>query len=297
MLRRRLLSACLLLLALPALAVEDPLTELWPTDTGLFFSYEYDYASAMFNRYAFGPAYLEFEGPTTVPGGDAWTLAGATPAIAPISGVPQPGLLRYLWAARPDLRAKIAARPTADRDQFWYPYFLHTGSFRNAGDRLEMWQDGWDHSTWTYVAAPVVGGMSFTHQLVPELTDDVFLHGVITDMNAVADTPAGIFTDCVKVSYLIDLGVSVATNEMGEVVATTHGEVAGYVIFAPRVGPVELFEAMTPLVWVDCGDEPCGEETLYWHVGEVGEVQTLLLSEMPVGNDDQTWSELKRMYR
>lgn len=286
----------LLLIPLAAFASEDPLAELWPAAEGLRFDYDYAYSSFMYGESAAGPAFLEFTAPTTVPDGAAWLLEGSTPAPIPRGDVPPPGLMRYLWTSRPDLRARLEGlAPTRDRE--WSPYFLHTGIFRDAGMRLEMWQPGWNHSTWTYMVAPPVVGMSFTHQLVPELADDIYLHGVITDTNAQADTPAGIFENCVVVTYLIDMGVSEITDESGEVVGTMHGEVAGHVAFAPMVGPVELLEQHTPFVWVDCGDAPCHEGIPAWSVGQVGAVHTLMLSQMPVGNENRTWSDVKAMFR
>lgn len=288
----------MLLLPAAAAAVEQPLTELWPTAEGLRFDYDYTYADALNDVTAAGPAYLEFAGTTIVPGGPAWNLVGDHPDLAVRDDLPPPGLVRWLWLARPDLRPALAAQAAApkDRSGFWAPYFLHTGYFRGTPERLEMWQDTWLHPTWTYVTAPPLVGTSFTHQLVPELADDIFLHGTITETDAVVITPAGVFTGAVVVRYLVDMGVGEFADETGQVLGQTHGEISGHVAFVPEVGPVEMLEEFVPFVWMDCGDQPC-PGNLVEHLGEVVTVQTLVLSETPVSNETLGWGEVKAMFR
>ena len=139
-------------------------------------------------------------------------------------------------------------------------------------------------------------GSTFTHQLIPELADDIFLHGTVVAIDATVVTEHATYSNAVKVEYVIDFGVSTRTDESGNVLATHHSERNGHVHFVPGVGPVELLEESTPFVWADCGSEDCPPEIDDW-IGQVTETQTLSLDQGPVSVEAASWGGVKSMYR
>ncbi len=145
---------------------------------------------------------------------------------------------------------------------------------------IDMWQDSWDHPTWRYLENDLTVGATFVMQLIPELADDIFLHGTVTDISATVETMAGVFDDAVKMEYLIDLGESYFTDEEGSLIGTTHSEIFAQIHFVPGVGPVDLLEEFTPYIWMDCGEEGCPPEWLEL-VGLVAETDELTLTQMP----------------
>jgi len=284
----------LLLLPLLAQANEDPLPFFWPHEDGLRFDYDYHFQDVVTGTMVDGQAFLAFEGNLTVPGITVQRLTGYHTPIGLRDEGPEPGFRRWLWLARPDLRE--AMRGEDDPAPFsWAPNFLHPGGFRITDSAIEMWQESWAHPTWTYLRTPVAPGMSFSHQLVPELADDIFLYGLVTGWNQTVSTPAGEFQALV-VSYVIDFGESTVTDEQGEVIAVTHGVITGHVAYVPDVGPVQLREEFTPYVWADCGDRPCPPEIVE-HLGDVVVTQTLALTQAPLAHETRTWSDVKAMFR
>jgi hypothetical protein len=161
-------------------------------------------------------------------------------------------------------------------------------------EAIQMWQPDFAHPTWTYLEDDFTVGSEFVHQLVPEFAEDIFLHGTVTAIDAVIETPAGTFTDAVEMTYLIDLGVGAVTDENGNLIGTVHGEVQGHVHYVPDVGPVELLEDYIPFVWIDCdGDCPPEWEAL---LGVTVTSQTLELTSVPVATAPRSWSDVKALY-
>lgn len=284
-----------------AVMAQPSLDSLWPNSDGMRFDYEYSYTDLQHDVSIGGPAYLALNGYASTPGGEAQQLIGEHPYTEldkHDQGPPAlPGLLAAVWRARVDLRPAIEARySSSGKRTYWQPLFLHDGYFMKTADRIEMWQDGWTHSTWTYLDGAPQIGTTFVHQLVPELADDIYLHGMLTSISATVETVSGTYHDAVKMDYVIDLGISELTDESGTVLSMVHSEIRGHVFYVPEIGPVEMLQEMVPYVWVDCGDIPCSEEMMIW-VGQVMEVTTLSLSRAPVANTDMNWSDIKAMYR
>ncbi len=298
----RMLTTMLMLGCLGGTAAlgQPALDSLWPNADGMTFEYDFSYEDLQFGDAFAGPASLALNGTIMTPGGLAQVLvgqhvssglkkAGSPPAL--------PGLLAAVWRIRTDLRPVIEARFSSLKTRSsWLPLFLHDGYFMKTPDTIEMWQDGWAHSTWTYLRGEPASGMSFTHQLVPELADDIFLHGTVTSTDASVVTANGTYTGAVRVDYLIDMGINAFTNESGDPVGMAHGEIQGHVYYVPDVGPVAMLQEAVPFVWIDCGEEPCPSFMTEW-LDTVVETMSLSLARTPVGNADSSWSELKAMYR
>jgi hypothetical protein len=291
---------CGLLVAAPA-AGQPALDTLWPNDDGLRFAYRYTWHDAMLGLDHASAAYLQLEGTALTAGGEAQVLLaehGDLPAAARAGDPGVGGLLGLVWRARPDLRPALAGRVAAAKDAqaMWRPNLLHGGFFLKSAAAVQMWQEDWNHATWTYLTGDLTPGATFVHQLLPELADDIFLHGTVGAVGVGVTTLAGSFEDAVRVDYLIDLGLATNTDEMGELVGVVHAEVRGHVHYVPDVGPVELLEEFLPYVTVDCGENDCPPEWTAW-LGQVVRTQTLSLSQAPVPTADASWGGVKSLYR
>jgi len=150
----------------------------------------------------------------------------------------QPFLARVA-TIRPDLRARIEARighPVMDRiDPL--PLFLAEGAWQKTVDWIGRYADLDTELAWLYLEANLATGHSFTLQLIPELADDVFLHGRVQGTVAV-ETEAGTYEDALEVVYQIDYGVSQVADIDGNVVGYVRTFDLARVIYAAGVGPV-----------------------------------------------------------
>ena len=278
---------------------EVPLAPLWPNADGTHWEYEMHVTDLREDIDVDFDASLALEGTTTTPGGEAQNLIAVQQTSATDRAHTHPNLppiLLAVWRGRPDLREALEARSEgADAGGGWDPIFLHGGYLMKSTSNVQMWQNDWTHPTWTYLEAPVTVGHSFVHQLVPEFTDDVFLHGTVVAVDAEVTTPAGIFSGAVKLHYLVDLGVANLTDEGGVWVGTTHAEYRGSVHYVPGVGPVDLLEELTPYVWADCpnGCPPEVED----YVGVVTLTVTMVLAAPPTGVRPDSWGSVKALYR
>ena len=291
---------CILMAPLATAARAQPsLDSLWPSTDGMRFTYDCAYREFLFNESVDGTAWLQFSGQASTPAGQAQVLLGAQPPLPVRSKSPYPGVLGQVWRARPDLRAKIASLygdGGKDDADFWYSSFIHTGLFRKSSDGIRMWQDYWDHSTWTYLQGEIALGASFVVQILPEVSDDMFLHGTVVEVAAVVTTGAGTFDNAVKVAYRLDYGTQDMRDEDGNLQGKVRSEMRGYVYYVPDVGPVAMLQEFYLLASLDCGEQPCPPEWEPW-IGKPVELQTLSLSQTPVPTRRSTWGEVKALFR
>lgn len=291
----------LLTLLVAARAAGQPtLDPLWPNDDGLRFTYVYTYDDALAGVSHASEAHLRFEGMVMTAGGEAQILLGDHGELPAKVLADQPaagGLLRLLWRARPDLRPRLERLAAAKGDKArWQPLLLHDGYFMKGPEAIRMWQADWNHPTWTYLTSDLTPGATFVQQLVPELADDIYLHGTVGAVGVTVATPAGTYGDAVRMDYLIDLGVAGETDWNGDLIGDRHGEIRGHVHYVPGVGPVDMLEESLPFVTIDCGTNECPPEWVQW-LGQVVETQTLSLSDAPVPQADASWGGVKALYR
>ncbi len=302
-----LLAFAALFLAAPAVAQPATMDQLWPNTDGLSWSYEQHYESYDFNAQVIdNQLRVFFDGTTTAAGGIAaqylrQELVGGPSAgtmladAALVVAVPDP-LMRAVWIARPDLRARIeqaaADAPCPDTHPAGGYALLLGGEFawlRTASD-VSAWRcNAANTRSWQWLVSNLTIGNTFTLQLVPDLASDVFLHGTIAAVEP-AVVPAGTFPGCVRVDYLIDYGMSECTDPSGNPLGTFRAETQGYVRYAPDVGPVESFEQF--ILYAEATGS-CG-------VGQIGQPQsiaTMRLSSLPVPALPTSWGRLKVAYR
>jgi hypothetical protein len=89
--------------------------------------------------------------------------------------------------------------------------------------------------------AKLAAGSEFTHQLVPAVADDVFLHARILPDRTV-ETPAGVFDNVVVCLYLVDYGISTGTDASGVTSGYWQSISYGTVAYAAGIGPVFSYE-------------------------------------------------------
>ncbi|MBC8424729.1 hypothetical protein H8E07_11455 [bacterium] len=297
--RPKLTMVALMCLVAGAAGAQPTMDSLWPAADGTRWEYQLHIIDHLDDTDFTSPAYLQLSGTAMIPGGEAQILLAEhdpVPSILSDSPPALPPLLARIWRARPDLREAIAKLPAVARHEYWWPLFLHGGYFMKGDDDIQMWQDPWLHPTWTYLENDISAGATFVHQLVPELADDIFLHGTVAEIGAAVTTPAGTFMGAVRMDYLIDMGVAVFVDEQGNLIGTHHGETAGHVHYVPGVGPVDMLEEWIPLIWLDCGEEDCPPE-LEALVGVLTQTCSLELTRLPVSNEPASWGEIKSMYR
>ncbi|HTO92512.1 MAG TPA: hypothetical protein VMJ70_15380 [Candidatus Sulfotelmatobacter sp.] len=288
------------LLSSPALA-QPTMDSLWPSDNGNSWSYSQHFESTE-QPPSDSRTRLFFDGTTVAPDAIAAQylrqemLSGMVLASALESMVPDP-FLRQVWIARPDLRAKIAQAMADAPCPENAPVGAHTVllngefAFRKTPDEIAAWRCNLANTrSWQWLVSDLTLGHEFTLQLIPDLADDVFLHGTIAAIEPVT-VPAGTFSGCVRVDYLIDYGLSQCTDASGNVAGTSRSETRGSVDYAPDVGPVRCTEAFIP------NAEVTGSCDLGTPVGEPAATASMLLDTAPTPARRSSWGQLKATYR
>ena len=197
---------------------------------------------------------LEFDGMVTTESGATGQKVVETMFVeAPEEG-PDP-LLVLVARARPDLRPAIAARYGLGAKEFEFvpdsPYLLGGYCFSAEDEGYYGYGDVDRNHSWVYLEGSVAVGTEFSLQLVPALTDDVWLYGKVWSLgdrtvNGVA------YENVLEVMYVIDMGEAQLTDESGTVLGTTHPYMYGHNFFVPELGPVagverRVFPPLTPV--------------------------------------------------
>lgn len=229
------------------------LSTLWPATVGN--RWEYD---ALLQEFGFPDesfqVTLELTGSSVVNGDvGVYTL---TATQSPLTAARAPrelsGFWRTLWLARPDLREEIERIAPGKGAADFIPFDLvGDGLLRIAPEAIGMWRedlDGW--AIW-YLTSDLTPGASFMLQLVPELADDVFLHGTVEAVGVAVTVPGGAFTNAVEMSYRIDFGLQSVTDVDGGQIGTFEAQTLATGHFVPLLGPVRL-EERHEFINIDC---------------------------------------------
>jgi hypothetical protein len=294
------LRQCFIILAMlsPAVALAQPaLDSLWPNSDGNRWEYELTHTSPIQPDFTSSAA-LWLQGTAETAGGTAQVLnADHTLPVQASAALADP-VLAAVWRARPDLRAAIAARTGVSLEgaATWWPLLLHGGYFMEGASSIQMWQPDWNHPTWTYLTDDLAVSSTFTHQLVPELADDVFLHGTVLAIDATVTTASGTFHDAVKMGYVIDYGWNEQLDELGNVIGLARSETRGHVHFVPGVGPVEMLEDFIQYVEIDCSPAACPQEWIDL-LGVSTQTLALSLTNRVVPVTDVPWTAVKALYK
>jgi hypothetical protein len=173
---------------------------------------------------------------------------GTVPAGAVISSAALPAdaaFLRRLYTARPDLRPKLSRLVSAPEaglaEPFPMPTFIHGGVWEKTTQWIGTYGDRDQRLAWKFLTNDLRPGSEFTYQLVPSFADDIFLHcRIVRERNAV--TAIGVIRHALECLYLVDYGISIATDPEGHPLGYARRFSYGRVVYAPTVGPVYCFE-------------------------------------------------------
>jgi len=169
--------------------------------------------------------------------------SGAAPTVA--MGSAEAEFLRRLHIARPDLADKLPTALLAEepgqsitaRD----PLLIHGGVWEKTSEWIGTYGDLDDLLAWKFLTDRLRPGTEFTHQLIPSLADDVYLHCRIV-RELTVETKEGDFKKAIECLYLVDFGVSQTFNPGGAAEGYARPIIYGSVIYAPTLGPVYCHE-------------------------------------------------------
>src|SRR5262245_22766849 len=262
-----------ILAAAPGMAQPPTMAELWPNEDGRSWIYSQHYQDLQTPEDVQNHTRIFFDGTIAIPTATdllpqylRQVAIGASPGITSGAVLADP-LLRQLWVARPDLRTTIrnaVANGSCPVTRAPDTYSLLLGGelpYRKTADEIAAWRCGViDTRAWLWLVSDLTIGHEFTLQLVPDIANDVFLHGTIAAIEPVT-VGAGTFADCVRVDYVVDYGLSECVDTGGTPTGTSRSETRGHVHYAPGIGPVESSEDFIPFAELTgtCGPEGVGE--------------------------------------
>ncbi len=257
-------------------AAQPTLDSLWPNADGLRWDYKITVENDSLPGGSFTTdAAMTLVGTVETPGGTAQVLH-TSHGLSPATG----GCCLPVRS--------LTCSPVSTR---WYPSLLHGNYFMKTATRIQMWERELvcDQPYWTYLTSSLAVGDTFT-QPFPCSGSDGFLHGTVAAIDATVSTPAGTFTNAVRIDYRVVDGWSECADENGNPLFRFRAETRGHVHYVPDVGPVDLLEDFIPVAETE-GDG-CGCPVHF-------SVQTIrmLLTRGPVPVAPITWTGVKRLYR
>jgi hypothetical protein len=171
----------------------------------------------------------------------------ASAMVSSAAAHPGPAFLELLRRARPDLAGKrglqaatIASQPAVT---LFRPTLLHGYAWEQTDQWIGTYGDLNQQIAWMFLTPDLRPGNGFLLQLVPDLADDVFLHARILGWKDV-QTEAGTFHHALEVAYLVDFGISQATDVDGNPVGYFRSYLYGTIDYAAGVGPVRSYERL-----------------------------------------------------
>jgi hypothetical protein len=299
----------ILLVVWAELAVAQPTMDaLWPNEDGRTWLYAQVFHDWFGGEVIENEVRLFFDGTDIVPGGIVVqdlkveaTPAEFRPRLVGHDNPPAGAdpFYRALWRSRPDLRDGIRAKletlpPASERypDGF-YQVLIGEAAFRKSDEDIAAYRTDIEAmKAWIWLISDLTIGGTFSIQLVPDLADDVWLYGTVARWENVA-VPAGTYTRCLRVEYLIDFGESVCTDENGNELGGFRSETRGFIDYAPEVGPVNHYEEWIPFVEFLWGD--CPWQGFLGMVFTSGSLQ--LTAESPTPIQQTTWGRIKAAFR
>ena len=192
-------------------------------------------------------------------------------------------LLRRLYVARPDLREKIVSFlgsnsevasslvregtlgfsprgstgghgvPGSLAQPFGFPVLIHGGVWEKTDQWIGTYENVSPRLWWKFLADDLAVGSGFTYQLFPEFVDDNYLlcHAY---RHVRVQTEVGTFEKALDCLYIVDRGITVATDPQGSIIGYNRMFDYGRVIYAPTIGPVYSYERSA----VEPGNPPSG---------------------------------------
>jgi hypothetical protein len=182
-----------------------------------------------------------------------WT--GAAPNVSRDAALEAPlpdAFLARVAEARPDLRARLdasrpgwrarLARPGGAAIDKWTPILIHGYAWLLAPRHIGAYGDADTLLAWKYLESDLRPGHEFRFQLLPLVSDDLWLWGSVERELTVQVPGVGAVPNAIEVLYLIDYGDAQLTDEQGNPLGHFRTFDYGTVVYAPGVGPVSVIE-------------------------------------------------------
>ncbi len=153
-------------------------------------------------------------------------------------------LLQLIYQSRPDLRQTIGPLLNAEIkniENLSPPMFLGGYAFAFEDTGYFGYGDLNENHSWIYLDSSLEVGTEFAIQLVPMITDDIWLYGRIWSKGSLV-VNGNEFEKVVECMYLLDLGMQHLIDEEGNDIGDCHPYIYGTTHFAPGVGPVRGLE-------------------------------------------------------
>lgn len=153
----------------------------------------------------------------------------------PVSETTAERRARRLWPWTADSAYKALPAPLQP------PFMLYGYAWEKTAEWIGQYGDVDTDLAWKYLEADVSVGHAFRFQLVPSLSDQVYLDSKIARKRT-ADTPLGHFKAVREVHYLLDRGVVTLTDESGNETYSGPSYMVCTIFFATAVGPIYAIE-------------------------------------------------------
>ncbi len=152
--------------------------------------------------------------------------------------------LKRLRQARPDLEARIDAccpdLAAAQPGEPPAPIMIHGGAWEKTGQWIGTYGDIDTLLAWKFLEADLRGAHEFTHQLIPSLASDVFLHCRVLGRTVVR-SPGGEPWGAIECLYIVDYGPYEISGPAGPIRWQQFYDY-GKVVYVPELGPVLSYE-------------------------------------------------------
>jgi len=153
-------------------------------------------------------------------------------------------MLQIIAEARPDLAESLepfidpAAKTIARINP---PIFLDGYAFSAEDDGIFGYGDVDAEHSWIYLPADLEVGTEFSIQLLPSISDDLFLYGSIWSIGDLVKDGIS-YRNVLECMYAIDLGMVNIVDEEGNLIGEFHSYMYGSIHYAPGFGPIKSLE-------------------------------------------------------
>ncbi len=140
------------------------------------------------------------------------------------------------------------------------PYLIHGGIWEKNDEWIGTYCYIDTNLCWKFLEEDLAPGNEFTHQLIPALTDDTFLHCKVLRMTNIR-MDGHVYPNALECVYILEYGPFAFRTPSGDPYGWCRLYDYGVVIYAPTVGPIYSYERV--LVEAGDGESPgVGDRTL-----------------------------------
>jgi hypothetical protein len=149
-------------------------------------------------------------------------------------------ILGRVMPDRGSIRDHIVRPLNAAEDILSYPILIHGGIWEKNDAWIGTYCEIDTNLCWRFLTEDLEPGSEFTHQLIPALTDDAFMHCKILSI-ANVDIGGEVYPNALECAYVVDYGPQWASMPKQPAGFFRFYDY-GVVIYVPEVGPVYSYE-------------------------------------------------------